>query len=306
MQLRRGPLFMIAASASFTSMVACVRLVRADLSGVEIVMWRAAISLPLLLMVLRGGSLRLHGRWAFWVRAVLGFAAMACFYTAALHTTLVTLNLLTRLQPILIAIFAPLVLGQEERGDRRVWLAAAGGIAGTALLVVPDLRSGVTGSLWAVVATFFAAGAHIALRRAATEDRGPVIVFWFHASMLLLAGIGTGSTVGIDLPDRQWWWILGGVGLFATAGQLLMTKAYSLERAPVVAMASYTGIFWALLLDWFVFGELPTAWALGGGALVLGSSLWLVLGRDPGVGPGLVSAPSRDSTTRAGRGPRPG
>jgi len=293
MRLRRGPLFMIAASASFTSMVTCVRLARVELSGVEIVMWRAAISLPLLL--LRGGSLRLHGRWAFWVRAVLGFAAMACFYTAALHTTLVTLSLLTRLQPILIAIFAPLILGREERADRRVWWAAAGGVAGSALLVVPDLREGVTGSLWAVVATFFAAGAHIALRRAATEDRGPVIVFWFHAIMLLLAGLGTGATQGVALPGREWWGILGGVGLFATLGQLFMTRAYSLERAPVVAMASYTGILWALILDWAVFRELPTAWAIAGGGLVLGSSLWLVLGRGPemGPGPGLVGSSPR-------------
>jgi drug/metabolite transporter (DMT)-like permease len=144
------------------------------------------------------------------------------------------------------------------------------------------------------------AAAHLALRRVATENRGPAIVFWFHGGMLVLAlgallGAGTKPTA----PPRDLWWILLGVGAFATAGQLLITRAYAVERAPVVAAASYAGVLWAGLLDLVLFGQVPSWTAVGGGSLVLASSLWLVL-RARTDSPGLSETPLDRRVVHAG------
>ena len=56
-----------------------------------------------------------------------------------------------------------------------------------------------------------------------------------------------------------------------------MTRAYRVERASLVASASYAGVLFALVYDLLLFGEHPTWWALPGGAMVIGSSLWLVI-----------------------------
>jgi drug/metabolite transporter (DMT)-like permease len=270
---------MILASLSFSLMVACVKLVRAELDPLHVVFWRAAIATPMLVIpVIRGPGFRLGRRKAFVSRLLFGFIAMTCFYTAAKGLALVDLSLISRLQPILLAVMAPLVLGRDERAQPGVWLAAAIGFSGCALILGPSLAVGTLWGAWALAATFASACAHLSLRRVASADAGMTIVFWFHLGMLGLAALGLGlEGEAPRLPSGPLLWPLLALGLLATAGQLFMTRAYSLERAPVVAAASYSAILFSLLLDLIVFGLLPTLAALAGGSLVVGSSLWLVL-----------------------------
>jgi drug/metabolite transporter (DMT)-like permease len=279
--MSRGPLHMILASAMFTVMVACVKLCRDEMSGLELVFWRGAISVPIVLATIRGAGFRLERPGVAALRIGFGLAAMSLFYTAAKGLPIVDLNLITRLQPILIALAAPLVLGPEERAGARTWLAAVGGLSGCALILAPGLTVGHLFGLAALAATFFSAGAHLSLRLAASHDHGRTIVFWFHVTMV--AAAGTAIMVeqgGVPLPPRHLWPLVLGVGLSATAGQLLITRAYALGRAPVVAAASYAGVLWALVADILVFGLRPGWTVVIGGVLVLGGTS-LTLGRFP-------------------------
>jgi hypothetical protein len=184
---------MILASLSFSLMVACVKLVRAELDPLQVVFWRAAISTPLLLIpVVRGPGFRIGRRKAFVSRLLFGFIAMSCFYTAAKGLALVDLSLISRLQPILLAVLAPLVLGRDERAQPGVWVAAAIGFSGCALILGPELAVGSLWGAWALAATFSSACAHLSLRRVAAADAGMTIVFWFHLGMLVLAALGLG------------------------------------------------------------------------------------------------------------------
>lgn len=74
----------------------------------------------------------------------------------------------------------------------------------------------------------------------------------------------------------------------ASAPLVLMTRAYALDRAPIVTGATYTATLWALLGDVFVFRTWPDVNAWVGGAMVLSSSVWLVVRR----GEAAVSKPS--------------
>ncbi len=277
--LGSGPLLMVLASLAFTTMVACARFARQEMPGVELVFWRAVISLPLLVIAARGVRLMIGpGRGALILRSALGFCAMTCFYVAAREVDLLTLSLIMRLQPILVTLAAPVVLDSSEYAGRGAIVAALFGFVGSALLAAPKLQAGSWMILFALGAPFFAAGAHLALRRVAPNNSGTAIVTWFHLIMIPLALGGAAATRGgpPTMPTAGILWPVLGVGLFATVGQLLMTRAYSVERASLVASASYAGVLFALVYDLVLFGETPTWWALPGGAMVIGSSLWLV------------------------------
>ena len=125
-RIRQGPLLMVLAGVAFTAMVACVKTVRAELDALEIVAWRGAIAIPLAFALLRGASPWPVNRRALGIRVGAGFLAMTCFYTAAQGLSVADLSLLGRIQPVLIAIAAPLVL--RERLDPRVWLLLAAGV----------------------------------------------------------------------------------------------------------------------------------------------------------------------------------
>jgi drug/metabolite transporter (DMT)-like permease len=270
---------MVAATACLVLMTLFIKQARLKLTGPEVVFWRGLLSLPLLLVALRGSSLRVHNLRLFAVRVAFGFSAMTGYAIAVKGLSMVDIDLVSKLRPLVIAVVAPMVLGRGERPGRGVWSALAIGFAGCFILLAPDLTGGSPYAVWGVAAMLLSAGAHLCLRGLGATEQARVIVFWFHAAVAALSAatiVVTGGRLG--LPPAGLWPLLLGTAVAATAGQVLMTRAYALDRAPVVAGATYTGIVWALLGDLLVFGVLPGLNAVAGGLLVLASSLWLVLG----------------------------
>lgn len=278
-RLRRGPLLMVAAGLAFTVMVACVKTVRAELDALEVVAWRGLVAIPLALALLRGASPWPVNRKVLGLRVGAGFLAMTCFYTAAHGLTVADLSLLGRLQPVLIAIAAPLLLGRGERVDPRVWALLGAGVLGTAVLLGPQLAVGNVYGLWAMGAVLSSGVAHLSLRVLGRTDAAATVVLWFQLGGTALALAAVALTTGglPRLPSPELWPWLAGVGVAGTAGQVLMTRAYALDRAAVVSAASHTSPVWAVLADALLFAVLPGVTTLAGGAILVAAAVALVL-----------------------------
>ena len=270
---------MVAAGLAFTLMVACVKIVRAELGTLEVVAWRGVVAVPLALLMLRRAAPWPINRGVLALRVGAGFLAMSCFYTAAHGLTVADLSLLGRLQPVLIAIVAPLVLGRGERVDPRVWAVLAAGVLGTGVLLGPQLAVGNRYGLWAMGAVACSGIAHMSLRVLGRTEATATVVLWFQVGVTVLALLAVAATTGglprLPSPEMLPW--LAGVGVAGTAGQVLMTRAYALDRAAIVSAASHTSPVWAVLADALLFSVLPGATTLAGGALLLAAALALVL-----------------------------
>ncbi len=274
----RGPLLMMLATLCFTVMVGAVKVARAELGALEVIVWRTAISAPLALVLCRRTGVGVRAWRVLMLRVALGTGAMVCFFTAAKGLAMADLSILSRLQPIVVALLAPLTLGAVERSSRRVRLALGAGLVGSALIIGPDLEVGNVYGLWALAATFLSAGAHVAVRRLGSTDDPRIVVFWFQVGACALAlsthGVLTGSP--ISLPPAHLWGPLVAVGLFATLGQIAMTFAYKAAPAARVAAASYTAPLFGLVGDLLYFDGWPSPPALLGGLLVTAAGLTLV------------------------------
>jgi len=270
---------MVAAGLAFTVMVACVKVVRAELSTLEVVAWRGVVAVPLAIAMLRGRSPWPINRAVLGLRIFAGFLAMSCFYTAAHGLTVADLSLLGRLQPVLIAIVAPMVLGRGERVDPRVWLLLAAGMAGTGVLLGPQLAVGNVYGLWAMGAVVCSGIAHTSLRVLGRTESSETVVLWFQVGVTVLALsavlLTTGALPRLPSPTMIPW--LAGVGVAGTAGQVLMTRAYALDRAAIVSAASHTSPVWAVLADALLFSVLPGTTTLVGGVILVTAALALVL-----------------------------
>ncbi len=279
--VRRGPILMVFATLMFTIMVATVKVARQELTAFEVIAWRSVVALPitLTLALAKGPGIGIQNRKGMALRGVLGFAAMTCFFTAAKGLPLADLSIIVKLQPIVIALFAPLVLGRSERSGPMIWVVLVFGLIGCGLLIGPELTVGGTYGLWALGAAFFSALAHTTIRALGKTDHPLAIVFWFQVITLVLAVPAYVLTEGavLPLPPAHLLPYLVGTGLAATAGQVLMTNAYRLEKASIVAAASYAAPLWAALLDLVLFDAVPSGAALVGGAMVVGAGLLLVL-----------------------------
>jgi len=279
---RRGLLFMVGATFAFTAMITLVKTLRETMPTLDVMFWRGLVGTPFAFaLARRDGTLWVVRRDLVALRALLGFGAMFCFYTATRMLTVADLSFIHKLQPILVAIVAPLVLGRGERGGSRVWLVLVAGVTGCALLLAPQGVAGWRGGLWGLGAAFFSAGAHITVRKLGATDRPAAVVLWFQIVMTAVAGV---VMVGVEGRTPSFapsvWPMILGVGIAAVAGQVMLTTAYKLERAAPVAAASYVQAVWALGVDLVVFDVTPTVWGLLGGAFIVAGGLLLLRSED--------------------------
>jgi drug/metabolite transporter (DMT)-like permease len=169
------------------------------------------------------------------------------------------------------------------------------------VLLGPEFAIGSVFGLWAIGGSVLSAGAHLAVRALRTDHRPETIVFWFQLGGTVLAVALLLLTMGrVPLPPAHLWPHLLGCGVAATFGQILMTRAYALDTAPVVAAGGYVGPLWGVLGDVMVFGTGPGLPVWVGGALVLAAGALLVRG---GSGPTRDEAPSGAADAAPERAP---
>lgn len=264
---------MLLASGCFATMSAFVKAIGQSLPLSELVFLRCLLALPFLFIIikLRRRPLVVKARKLLLLRTLFGMTAMSGFFYALTHMPFAECIFLGRTQPLLIAVFAPVILG--EKAPMVSWFAILTGLGGVALILQPTVSWSIA-ALVAVGAAGFSSLAHILVRRLNATEYPLVIVFNFTVLICLFAGLW--SLPKLILPTASQWLFLLCVSFFASLGQLCMTLAYQHDRAPAVASASYTSVVLAVIYGYFIWGELPGPFTwLGGGLIVAGGGLLL-------------------------------
>jgi drug/metabolite transporter (DMT)-like permease len=67
------------------------------------------------------------------------------------------------------------------------------------------------------------------------------------------------------------------LGVIGAIGHLLLIRAFEYAEASLLAPFLYTEIIMQVLLGYWLFGDIPNAWAFAGIALIIGVGLHLSL-----------------------------
>ena len=266
--LARGALSMILSSLAFAVMGACIQICAQSLSNGMVVFFRNLSGLAFLSPILiRGGAdvLRTKHFKEHIFRGVAGLSSMYCFFYAIAHMRLADATLLNYTLPLFIPVVEALWLG-EPMAPR---LAIPHGLGFRGVVVVLRPGSGLmTGAaVFGLLAGFLSAVAQTGVRRLTRTEPTTRIVIYF-------ALMGTSiSAFGLPFvwvtPAPAVWLVIVLLGLSATTGQLLMTKAYSYAPASQIGGFVYTGVIFAALLDWVRLGLVPSAFFFAGAVLVM-------------------------------------
>ncbi len=290
-QRRSGLLLMLLATAAFVAMAAFVKQLREDgLSTSEVMFWRTAPGLAWVWAELRVRKLSVWPKAANLVitRSLYGVAAMACYFYALRVLTMIEYTVLHLLQPVFVAVLAPMLLGERLR--RAAVLALVVALCGALVVLRPDraLRSDLAllPLLGGVGAALFSALAHITVRKATAQDSPECVVFWFTivvSAAALIGGLVQGDFLhglpeGLGLGEALW--KIAAMAGFGQAGQLMMTRAYGRAAAPVVATVAYASIPISIVVDMLAWGVLPGLGEIVGSSLMVVAGVLLVRGRE--------------------------
>jgi drug/metabolite transporter (DMT)-like permease len=277
-RLYLGALYIIGAELMFASMGATIRFVSDDLNNPMVVFARNLIGLLFLLpWLLRNGpgSFKTRVPHLHLLRGLAGVSAMYCFFYAIAHMPLANAMLLKLTAPLFIPIIALFWL--QERFTWHVVAALTVGFAGVGVILAPDLASASSVSLIALAGGAFAAVAKVTVRRLSRSESGPLIVFYFAATGLLVSSLPLPWFWQTPTPEQLRWLVL--LALFATAGQLLLTRGMASAPAARLGPFTFFSVLFGAALGWFLWDEQVTLATSVGALLILLSAFLTGRGR---------------------------
>ncbi len=268
---------------------AVAKILGEDMSAMEIVFFRNAIGVLLILAALRhtpvslpGGKLHL-----LLLRGLFGFSAMILFFYTITVIPLGEAITLNKTSPLFVAILAFFLMG--ERLNIYSVAALLIGFGGVVFIAKPTgIVMGYEHFL-GLLGGFFAACAYATIKRIRDIYDARVIVLSFVGLGTLLPLMLFAVAPFVNPPkalaflfpafhlpsSTQTWMLIMLMALISTLSQWLLTKAYSLGRAGVVGAISYTNIPFAVGFGVMLGDPFPDFWVWLGIGMIVSAGLLL-------------------------------
>ncbi|MBR0653492.1 DMT family transporter [Plastoroseomonas arctica] len=281
--IRRGALLMLGATALFTVMGAFAKEASVHLPFVELMFFRSALALPVVVaLVFRGNAWRALRTKRFpghVLRACSGTAAMACGFYALSVLPLAEQVALTYTSPLFVTMLAIPFLG-EKVGIHR-WSAVLVGFGGIVIMALGQgafAAGAAAGLLFGTIAAVsngaFSAVTTLLVRGLSATETSTTIVLW--QSVLMTTIIGMALPFVWVTPTWSEWLLLLAMGLFGGIAQVMMTEANASAQVSALGPYSYGAILWSMLLGWTVWGDVPGVSTLAGAALIVAAGLYIL------------------------------
>lgn len=244
---------------------------------IQIMFLRNLIALPFAVLIAwrMGGpdALRSRTPMAHLLRGILWIGATVLFFTSIRYLGLAEATALIFVAPLFITAISAMFL-KEQVGWRR-WSAVLLGFVGVLVIVRPGTAAFEMVMLLPVATALVYA---LLMLSARFVDSGESV--W----TLLLYLTGAGAVLSAALVPFFWQtvrpedlWLFAGIALFGTAGMTLMTQAFRLAPAAVVAPLDYTALIWATALGWLFWNEVPDSVTFAGAGIIILSGIFTIL-----------------------------
>ncbi|MCB5363889.1 DMT family transporter [Pusillimonas sp. CC-YST705] len=246
-------------------------------SPMQIVFLRGGIA-TLALLILAG---QLGGRQALLtshlgvhlLRGALNVLTAYCFYLSLTFLPQAEATAIAFSAPFFVTIISVIFL--KEKVALAGWLALLTGFAGVLLVVRPSPDH----MQWAALLPLLTALGYAVMMTTARYIKAQESML----TMMLYLGVGQAVFAG---PLSAWIWVpvqaehwlgFAGIAFFSTVGLGLITQAFRVAPASIVAPFDYSGLIWATLFGWVIWHEVPSTWFYAGALLIAGSGIYVAL-----------------------------
>lgn len=281
-----GALLLTGGEAMLAFMAAAIKHVSQEVPLEMVVFLRNLFGLLVLLPLVarHGGTLLTSSRpGTMAVRALAGLASMYGFFYVIAHLPLAEATLVKLTTPFLMPLMAFLWL--RERIGAHNALAIVVGFAGVLFILRPGSATFDPAALVGLAAALLASIAMVAIRDMQGDEPPDRIVFHFGVVTTVVSAVPL-LWAWQALPAGLWPWLVL-VGLFGTAGQLMITRAFQVAPPGRIGPFTYSSVVFAALLGALFWDEALLATTAIGSALIFAAALINLYGarRRPGAAP---------------------
>lgn len=271
-----GAILMAVSMLSFISNDALMKFLFQTISVEQGIFMRGLVSVPLLALIayLRK-SLFVRIDWRNWrvilTRAFAELAATMAFLTALSHMPLANITAILQALPLTVTMFAAIFFG-EQVGWRR-WGAILAGFIGVLIIIRPSDDGFNEYAVLAIVAVACVTVRDAITRRLDRSVPSLFVAFISAIPIFIYGGVAT-ATTGWTVVSGAIIGIVVVAAIAITCGYLFAVMAMRNGEISFVAPFRYTGMIWAILFGFLLFGDLPDAATILGTMIVIGMGVY--------------------------------
>ncbi len=259
-------LWMLLGAAFFATMGVCVKYGSAHFNSAELVFYRGVVGCIFLAVIARQQNISLRTQYVgmhVW-RSIIGVSSFSALFYAISKLPLATAMTLNYMSSVWIAAFivgGSLINwkpneGQSPWSQGPLALTVMAGFAGVIMVLRPTMaQDQIYAGLIGLMSGFCAAFAYMQVTALGRMGEPETRTVFYFAIGTIVAGLAGMVFMGVSTWEWEHAVWLIPVGIFASLGQLCMTRAYSHGATLVVANLQYSGIVFAALYSLLLFGD---------------------------------------------------
>ena len=277
---RRGIVAMSAGMASFVANDSLVKYVSQSLPSSQLIFIRGGFATVLLLAIAHAmgatRQLRLVGDRRVMLRAAFDAFGTMTYLTSLFHLPIANATAINMATPLVITLLAVLLF-KDKVGAAR-WLAIAVGFTGVLLVVQPSGSAFNGYALLCLFGTVLHASRDLTTRSIHAGVPSILITLSTALGVTLLAGVWGLAQDWQPVNARQFA-LLAAASVFLSGGYFLLTVAMRAGEMSLVVPFRYSGLLFAIVLGYLVWGDVPNVIAFAGIVLLVGAGLYMLRAR---------------------------
>jgi drug/metabolite transporter (DMT)-like permease len=280
---------MLFSSFLFAFTGAFAKLLSLYMSYVEVVFFRNIIGVVIISWVVLKNPITQKGGKPFllFFRGLIGFTALLMYFYNIANISLAEAQTFNKISPIFTAIFTYMFL--NEKLSRLAVFGVGVGFVGVLFITGFDISSLSKTDGLGIMSGVLAGLAYTSIRELRTYYDNKIIVLSFMLTGTIGPLILMMCANFLDIGSLDWvfasfvapppisWIYIAGLGVFATASQYYMTKAYSMAPGGIIGTISYTNIIFSIVIGVLLGDSWPTIFIYIGIFLVVLSGLFVTI-----------------------------
>ena len=268
----KGILFMLFSALISALNGAVAKVLSESMDPLEVVFYRNLLGVIIILFSLKKFSVSIDTSklYLLFLRGIFGALAMVLFFYTIATIPLGEAVVLNKTSPFFVTILAFYLI--KEKINLNTFFALIIGFSGIIFIMKPFGMEMSFEHMLGVLGGFFAAAAYATIKKIKDIYDARVI-------MLSFMGIGMFIPLGLFLftsyvhfqihTEPFIWILICFMAVISTASQWFLTRAYSLSKASIIGVVSYTNIPFAIGFGFMLGDSLPDMYTFFGIVLIV-------------------------------------
>jgi len=206
------------------------------------------------------------------LRSLLSIIESGCFILAIKYLSLANAHSVGALAPVIIVALSAIFL--KEKVSVKTWVAIFVGFIGVLIILRPTSSIFDVKSMIPLVAAFFVGLYQVVTKISSKYDVPEVSLFYSSIiGMMITSLLALNYWQPINMESYI---IFFGIGLFFSLGFYFQINALSKARASIIQPFHYTLIFWAIILGYIFYDDIPDLFTITGAIIIAVSGIFVI------------------------------